>query len=551
MILSEWLEASIDTFAIEQYFTTWSWGDFAGLGLVLHIVLMIVMTLRIVSVQRNIGVSIAWVAVLYTLPVFGFIAYILLGEPMIGRRYRERVDQASLLMNDMARREHLVFDQGQELLPPNYRGVSQIGTRWTGFGVFPGHNMQLLTEPSAIFNSLIDDINAAQRTVLMEFYIVYPKGQVLELIEALAAAARRGVECHLLADSVGSFSFFNSSAHRTLERAGVFVHQSLPVGLFKTLFKRSDLRNHRKIVVIDEYIGYIGSFNLVDPRFFKQNKNVGQWIDVAIRATSQQAISIATAMAKVVVTDIGAENNENLDALNQRVNNYTRKLYVMDPTINDLNSRVKVLGDTIDYHEQPDIGSTSIVIPKKPIVKGVLAQLIPSAPQVTAHVIYNTLVTVIHRANKRIRITTPYFVPDEALSGALTIAAKRGVEVTIIVPEKVDSFLVQHASQAYYQELLDAGVTIALFRGGLLHAKTVVIDDDYCLFGTVNIDMRSFYLNMEVSLAIYTPEMVAQVADCQEIYLQSCRILGNEEWQQRHGSKRLFDNVVRLFSPLL
>ncbi|MDE0492049.1 cardiolipin synthase [Psychrobacter sp. A3] len=551
MILSEWLEASIDTFAIEQYFTTWSWGDFAGLGLVLHIVLMIVMTLRIVSVQRNIGVSIAWVAVLYTLPVFGFIAYILLGEPMIGRRYRERVDQASLLMNDMARREHLVFDQGQELLPPNYRGVSQIGTRWTGFGVFPGHNMQLLTEPSAIFNSLIDDINAAQRTVLMEFYIVYPKGQVLELIEALAAAARRGVECHLLADSVGSFSFFNSSAHRTLERAGVFVHQSLPVGLFKTLFKRSDLRNHRKIVVIDEYIGYIGSFNLVDPRFFKQNKNVGQWIDVAIRATSQQAISIATAMAKVVVTDIGAENNENLDALNQRVNNYTRKLYVMDPTINDLNSRVKVLSDHIDYHEQPDIGSTSIVIPKKPIVKGVLAQLIPSAPQVTAHVIYNTLVTVIHRANKRIRITTPYFVPDEALSGALTIAAKRGVEVTLIVPEKVDSFLVQHASQAYYQELLEAGVNIALFTGGLLHTKTVVVDDDYCLFGTVNIDMRSFYLNMEVSLAIYTPEMVAQVADCQEVYLQSCRYVSLEAWQQRHGAARLFDNVVRLFSPLL
>ncbi|MGO3045684.1 cardiolipin synthase [Psychrobacter celer] len=551
MILSEWLEASIDTFAIEQYFTTWSWGNFAGLGLVLHIVLMIVMTLRIVSVQRNIGVSIAWVAVLYTLPVFGFIAYILLGEPMIGRRYRERVDQASLLMNDMARREHLVFDQGQELLPPNYRGVSQIGTRWTGFGVFPDHNMQLLTEPSAIFNSLIDDINAAQRTVFMEFYIVYPKGQVLELIEALAAAARRGVECHLLADSVGSFSFFNSSAHRTLERAGVFVHQSLPVGLFKTLFKRSDLRNHRKIVVVDEYIGYIGSFNLVDPRFFKQNKNVGQWIDVAIRATSQQAISIATAMAKVVVTDIGAENNENLDALNQRVNNYTRKLYVMDPTINDLNSRVKVLSDHIDYHEQPDIGSTSIVIPKKPIVKGVLAQLIPSAPQVTAHVIYNTLVTVIHRANKRIRITTPYFVPDEALSGALTIAAKRGVEVTLIVPEKVDSFLVQHASQAYYQELLEAGVNIALFTGGLLHTKTVVVDDDYCLFGTVNIDMRSFYLNMEVSLAIYTPEMVAQVADCQEVYLQSCRYVSLEAWQQRHGAERLFDNVVRLFSPLL
>ncbi|MFK3915803.1 cardiolipin synthase [Psychrobacter sp. NPDC078501] len=545
------MEANINTFTIKDTFTSWTWGDLAGLGLVLHIVLMIVMTLRVVSVQRNIGVSIAWVAVLYTLPVFGFVAYILLGEPMIGRRYRERVDQASILMNDMARREHLIFDKGQDLLPTNYRGVSQIGTRWTGFGVFPNHQMQLLTDPASIFQRLIEDIHAAQRIVLMEFYIVYPKGQVLEVIEALSVAAQRGVECHILADSVGSFSFINSSVHRKLEKAGVYVHQSLPVGLFKTLFKRSDLRNHRKMVVIDEHIGYIGSFNLVDPRFFKQNKNVGQWIDVALRTTSQHSISINTAMAKVVVTDIGAESNDNLAELHQRVNNYTRKLYVMHPTINDLNSRVKVLADTIDDHEQPDIGATSIVVPKMPVVDKVLAQLIPSAPQLTAHVIYNTLVSVIHRANKRIRITTPYFVPDESLSGALTIAAKRGVDVTIIVPEKVDSFLVQHASQAYYQELLDAGVTIALFRGGLLHAKTVVIDDDYCLFGTVNIDMRSFYLNMEVSLAIYTPEMVAQVADCQEVYLENCRILDSDEWQQRHGSKRLFDNVVRLFSPLL
>lgn len=550
------MEVSIDNFnikalSIEDYFTTWSVGDLAGLGLILHVILMIVMTLRIVSVQRNIGVSIAWVAVLYTLPLVGFIAYILLGEPMIGRRYRARMNQARLLMNDMAKREQMVFDEGQELLPDNYRGVSKIGTRWTGFGVFPDHQMQLLTTPSAIFGRLIEDINAAQRIILMEFYIIYPKGQILDVMDALMAAVQRGVECHILADSVGSFSFFNSKQHRMLEEAGVFVHQSLPVGLFKTLFKRSDLRNHRKIIVIDEHIGYIGSFNLVDPKFFKQNKNVGQWIDVAIRSVSQQPINIATAMAKVVVTDIGAENKDNLDALNHRVNNYTRKLYVMSPTINDINSRVKVIDEISDTDELPEIGSTSIVIPRMPVVENVLAQLIPSAPQVTAHVIYNTLVTVIHRANKRIRITTPYFVPDEALSGALTTAAKRGVEVTVIVPEKVDSFLVQHASQAYYQELLEAGVSIALFKGGLLHAKTVVIDDDYCLFGTVNIDMRSFYLNMEVSLAIYTPEMVAQVADCQEVYLQSCRFLRLEEWQERHGAERLFDNVVRLFSPLL
>ena len=529
----------------------WSWTDFAGLGLIFHIILMIVMTLRIVSVQRNIGVAIAWIAVLFTLPVFGLIAYVLVGEPMIGRRYRQRMDQARLLMNEMAQRERLVFDEGQEVLPTHYRGVSHIGTRWTGFGVFSNHDMQLLTHANIIFKRLIDDINAAQRSILMEFYIIYPKGQVLDVIESLMAAAQRGVECHILIDSVGSFSFFNSKAHRKLEKAGVFVHQSLPVGLFKTLFKRSDLRNHRKIVVIDGYIGYIGSFNLVDPKFFKQNKDVGEWIDVAIRSVSENDISIATAMAKVVVTDIGAENSDNLDALHQRVNSYTRKLYVRNPTINDINSRIKVLDDGLENVENPCTGAMSTVIPQMPVVKGVVAQLIPSAPQVTAHVIYNTLVTVLHRANHCICITTPYFVPDEALSGALVTAAKRGVKVTLIIPEKVDSFLVQHASQAYYQELLEAGVTIALFKGGLLHAKTVVIDDDYCIFGTVNIDMRSFYLNMEVSLAIYTPEMVAQVAACQDSYLQSCRFLTLDQWQRRHKAERLFDNVIRLFSPLL
>ena len=378
------METVIDPLATEQTLAPWSWIDFAGLGLVLHVVLMIVMTFRIVSVQRNIGVSIAWIAMLYTLPLVGFIAYLLLGEPMIGRRYRQRADQAQLLINDMAVRERLILDQGQELLSEHYRGVSLIGTRKTGFGVFSDHQMQLFTSSKAIFKRLITDIDNATYTIYMEFYIIYPKGQVLEVLEALMNAAKRGVECHILADSVGSLSFFNRQQHQALDQAGVFVHQSLPVGLFKTLFKRSDLRNHRKMIVIDECIGYIGSFNLVDPNFFKQDKNVGQWIDVIIRSTSSQPVSIATAMAKVVVTDIGAESQDNLYELDKRVNSYTRKLYVMHPTINDLNSRVQVIGDDINKVanvEQSSIATNPIAIAQMPSVEGVIAQLIPSAPQ--------------------------------------------------------------------------------------------------------------------------------------------------------------------------
>lgn len=536
----------------ESVFAAWSWLDLAELGLIAHVVVMVLLTLRILSVQRNVGVAIAWLAILYTLPLFGLITYVLIGEPMIGRRYLQRTEQARALLNEMAERERLVFDQGEELLPETYRGVSRIGTVWTGFGVYDSHQMRLLVGSESIFSQLLEDIGSASKIILMEFYIVYPEGQVTAVLEAIIEAARRGVECHLVADSVGSFNFFGSRSYKQLTQAGVRVYQSLPVGLFRTLFKRTDVRNHRKIIVIDDDIGYTGSFNLVDPKHFKQNKKVGQWIDVMMRVRSREPMSIVTAMAKVVATDIGAESNSNLDALDQRINTYTRKLYLMDPRINDVDDTASSFTGALPLADESAPGlSPMIHASPMPAVESVVAQLIPSAPQITAHVIYNTLVTVIHRADRRICITTPYFVPDEALLGALCTAAKRGVEVTLIIPKKVDSFMVQHASQAYYAELLEAGVTIALFTGGLLHAKTVVVDDEYCLFGTVNIDMRSFYLNMEVSLAIYTPQMVAQVADCQQSYLSFSEPLTQEQWAQRRRYKRLFDNGMRLFSPLL
>lgn len=515
-------------------------------GLYAHLLTMIIATIRILSVQRNTGVAIAWLTIMFAVPLLGVVAYILVGEPTIGRRYQQRTQHAMALLNDMSQREQLLFDRGHEQLSERYQGVSRIGTRWTGFGVYDGQQMQLLTSADAVFDSLIADIDAARQMILIEFYIIYPKGRVLEVLAALAAAARRGVECHILADSVGSLSFFASEAERSLAQAGVLVHRSLPVGLFKTLFKRTDLRNHRKIVVIDEQVGYTGSFNLVDPRFFKQDKNVGQWVDVMMRIQSLDAVCVVTAMAKVVVADIGAESYGNLDVLHERINTYTRKLYVRQPAINDINDTAQVLDE-----QKPLVATTPEGHANLPVVGNVLAQLIPSAPQVTAHVIYNTLVTVIHRANKYVQITTPYFVPDEALLSALTTAAKRGVEVTLIVPERVDSFLVQHASQASYQELLEMGVRIALFKGGLLHTKTVMVDEDYCLFGTVNMDMRSFYLNMEVSLAIYTPELVAQIVAIQKGYLQHCELLSLAQWQQRPSYQRVFDNGVRLFSPLL
>ena len=180
-----------------------------------------------------------------------------------------------------------------------------------------------------------------------------------------------------------------------------------------------------------------------------------------------------------------------------------------------------------------------------------MAQVIPSAPDQSDPVIYETIVCAIHAAKTRVTITTPYFVPDELLLTALTTAAKRGVEVVLILPEKVDSFLVRWASRAYYPKLLAAGVKIALFHGGLLHAKTLVVDEDYALFGTVNMDMRSFFLNLEISLAIYDAEIARDIAKVQQGYLRDSRYISVSRWQRREKIWGLVENTVRLFSPLL
>lgn len=557
---------------------SFSAGNWAWLGVTIHLVLTIFMVVRILSTQRNTGIAIAWLVLLFAIPFFSIIAYMLVGEPYLGKSYKLRNSQAQDMLNGVAKRQDIQLAKVDDTLSERYQGVSRIGTFDTGFGVYDNHSMQLLTSADSTFDTLIQDINNASTLILMEFYIIYPKGRVQEVFQALIEAVQRGVECQVLADSVGSFSFFADDWHEKLVEAGVIIHQSLPVGLFKTLLKRSDLRNHRKIVVIDDDIGYTGSFNLVDPEFFKQDKAVGQWIDLIMRIESDNAVSVVTALAAVSVTDIGAESTRNLEQLGYRIENninmYTRKLYRPKPAINDINDKAsgylarqisslnlsdeyghdfKASEQDPDYEvdSDPSLPDYMRAIANMPVIDNVMAQVIPSAPRITEHVIYNTLLTIFHRADHRIQITTPYFVPDEALLAALTTAAKRGVEVTLILPKKVDSFFVQHASQASYSILMEAGVKIALFKGGLLHAKTVVIDDDYCLFGTVNMDMRSFYLNMEISLALYTPSIVKQVYACQQAYLTQCELLQWDDWESRPTYKQLFDSGIRLFSPLL
>lgn len=529
------------------------------LGVMAYFLIRLWLVVRVIQQQRHQSVAIAWIAVLFALPVVGIIGYMLFGEINIGHQYRKRSLMAQKLLRDFANAQHINFNEISKNLDTEARQLSNIALLKTGLGVYDHHTLTLMTDADHIFASLLADIRAANTIILLEFYIVSPQGRVIELLEALMAATQRGVSVHLLADSVGSHTFFRSSWVKKLKAAGVFVHESLPVGLFKTIVKRIDIRNHRKLAIFDSCYGYTGSFNLIDPDFFKQDAHVGKWIDVMIRVESHDTVNSVKAMALVTTTDISAETNANFSNLEKIVNRFTKSLYIDTSKLHHRKLQHEANARGAGQNANTRVAQPPLlkILPLQsslqayPSVSQVSLQLIPSAPELTGHVIYETLVCAIFAAKKQVVITTPYFVPDDALLLAMTTAAKRGVKVILNVPKKVDSLLVQFASQAYFDPLLSAGVQIYLFNAGLLHAKILCVDDDYCLFGTVNMDMRSFYLNMEVSMAIYNRTMTQQILTCQHEYLRQSEPLQRDRWQQRSFGAKFLDNAIRLFSPLL
>ena len=491
--------------------TTW-----AEILLFAHTCAALACMVRVLYKQRNIGAAFAWLMILFLFPVLGTMAYLLVGEPRLGTARAKRTGEMNRFYRSFSE-QYLadIYLNVEDEVRSRYRGLSRLSSLGTGLGATRGNAMTLLSDTDSIIGSICEDIRLSKHSCMLAFYIIEPQGRIEELLDELLAAAGRGVDCAVLADAVGSRSFFESGWPEKLKAAGVEVHASLPVGVLKTFFVRSDLRNHRKILVVDGHIGYTGSFNLVDPRLFKQDSGVGEWVDVMMRCTGPMVLELFA----VFFSDLAVENDDNLHSVQQYLNQYSNRIPELLP-------------------ERLNAGS-------------IVAQVIPSAPDQGNHVIYDTIVSAVYSATRQITVSTPYFVPDEPLLIALTTAAKRGVKVTLILPEKVDSLLVRYASRAYYPMLLEAGVKIAMFKGGLLHAKTLTIDNDYALFGTVNMDRRSFYLNLEISLAIYDRETVQKIYALQQGYLAASTYITVKAWQQRSKFRGLVENTVRLMSPLL
>jgi cardiolipin synthase len=284
-----------------------------------------------------------------------------------------------------------------------------------------------------------------------------------------------------------------------LTEQGVSVEEALPVGLFQGRLTRFDLRNHRKIVVIDGQVGYTGSQNLVD-RDFKKGIH---YDELMVRVRGEIVLDLQL----VFVADWYLETDQLLDGAN--------------------------------FFPEIAGGGT------------VTAQGLASGPDFPTSNVQRLVLALVTSARQRVVLTTPYFIPDEPLLHALEIAALRGVEVHLVVSQVADQFMVCRAQRSYYQELAEAGIQIHLYRNSFLHAKHLSVDGDLALIGSSNLDIRSFVLNAEFSLLFHDREVTARLRVEQERSFANSDLLRLDEWQRRSFMEKFIENLVRLMSPLL
>lgn len=479
-----------------------------------HIVIIVTVSVKVIFRRLPVGTSLAWIIIVAIIPYIGLGIYFLLGDHRLGRQ--------RLRLGDLVRRYYqksLLIEAGAEddmhpEIDDVFYKIGNVAAQGSGFHIRSNNDLEIITDPWQMFDALIEDINSAAQTCFLEFYIIDPAGRVENVLRAVCDAAGRGVDCKILADHIGSRRFLKSKWKTELEEAGVEIIDSLPTGVIKTFFTRSDLRNHRKIVVIDRNVSFTGSFNLADPEYFNRDKEVGPWVDVFVRIKGDAS----EALSVVFNTD-----------------------YVLDT------HNRKTIGKVPSLPEIDKVANTVSKSANAPV------QVIPSGPEMSTSLIYETIISSIYAAKEYIYITTPYLIPDEPLLLALTNAAKRGVNVRIMVPKNVDSRLVKFASRSYYGELLKSGVEIYEFKAGLLHSKIILIDDSVCYLGTVNFDMRSFYLNLEITIAAHAAEDCSKMKRIYDSYEALSDKIKADDWMDGRRSKvEIFtENVVRLASPLL
>lgn len=479
-----------------------------AVGAIVHLAVVCAVGARVIMQQRAPGVALAWLFLMIMLPIGGVLLYLLIGERRIGPRRSKRIDslfhEARGSANESLCRHARDVDWSRH--PRTAAGVDRLGCKLAGSFTVRGNAIELHANTEEVLQAIARDVDRAESSVLITFYIWNEGGSADDVLEAIIRAAGRGVSCRVLVDGLGARPWLKGKQPRRLRDAGVQIREAEPVGLLLSLVGRDDMRLHRKIVVIDDDIAWTGSMNLVDPRLFKQDAGVGEWVDAMARLRGPAVLLLAT----TVLGDWAIETGSPIEDLVQSAG-----LRPAEPS-----------------------GHADI-------------QVVASGPGETGDGLLQMLLALINAAEQELVLTTPYLVPDDSMLRALRGAAGRGVRVVMILPERVDSILTRHASRSYYQELLEAGVEIYLYEKGLLHTKSIVVDEFMSMFGTVNLDMRSLWINYEVALFVFDQEFARSLRALQQTYLADSRRIDLPEWAARSTSRRFLENSLRLFSPLL
>ena len=461
-----------------------------------------VVAVGVVPENRRPSSSMAWLLIILFLPIVGLPLFLVLGSNRASARRHRIQERANARLAELT--EEHPADLGTIDLPDGVRGLVRLGRNLTEHPMVLGRHERLLTDYTATLAAMTEAVQGAQVSVSAQFYIFAWDDATDPFVRALAAAARRGVTVRVLMDHLGSFRYARwRELRRFFRDEGVQCHLMMPIQPLRGRWRRPDLRNHRKILVVDGERGFTGSLNVIDASYHTRDR---VWTETMVELTGP----IVTSLEAVFATDWYAESGEAL--------------------------RVQPTSAHAPVGDDPRVGAF---------------QLIPSGPGYTSEPSLRLFTALLHRAERSAAIVSPYFVPDESLLSAITTAAYRGVAVDLYVSEKSDHVWLDHAQASYYRVLLDAGVRIWCYATpGLLHSKFTVVDGQVAVIGTANMDMRSFGLNYEVTVLGVGGELAAELEATLTAYRQGSSELTSAAWGKRVWWRRYLDNVLRLTSAL-
>ncbi|MCW5196508.1 cardiolipin synthase [Buchnera aphidicola (Pemphigus obesinymphae)] len=484
------------------YISLFTWLFFFG-----YWIILISITYQILTKRHSTPAAIAWFLIIYIFPIIGIITWLFFGKLYLSERRFQLANKiwskTNVWLTDFKSCETFFEKKNSDVAT----SLFQLCKHRQGISGIKCDQLKLLTNAKEIIKTLIHDIYLAKNNIEMVFYIWKPGGLADDVANALISSAKRGIHCRLMLDSAGSVDFFRSKWAQIMRNSGIQVVEALKINIFRIFIRRIDLRQHRKVILIDNYITYTGSMNLVDPRLFKQSAGVGQWIDLMARIEGP----IASTVGIIYSCDWEIETG--------------KKILPKTPKKNKNFLKLKKKHNSI--------------------------QVIASGPGFPKNMIHQALLTAIYSARKELIITTPYLVPSDDVLHAICTAAQRGIKVSIIIPRYNDSLLVKWASRAFFSELLDAGVKIYLFEKGLLHSKSILVDQQLSLIGTANLDMRSLWLNFEITLVIDNSQFGKDLASIQYEYISHSRLLDKKLWSIRSHWKIILENFFYFFNPLL